>query len=89
MSRAFPAPGFSQADAPLRLPARGTVRSDLRIQAGRQLRMSLWLMAVIAVALTATLLARPASSPSLTEFRGAPQNTRTASAGVPSSTAIR
>lgn len=89
MSRAFSATGSSQADAPLRLPARGTVRSDLRIQAGRQLRMSLWLMGVLAVALTATLMARPASTPSLTEFRAAAQNTRTASAAIASSSAIR
>ena len=88
MNRAFPAPDFSKADAPLRMPARTAVRNDLRIQAGRQLRMSLWLVAVLAVALTATLMARPAAGPSFTADQTT-KSTRTASSMVPAVVAMR
>ena len=88
MNRAFSAPDFSNAEAPLRMPAKAAVRGDLRIQAGRQLRMSLWMVAVLAVALTATLLARPVSGSSLTEFQVG-KAARTASSMVPAVVAMR
>lgn len=57
-SRAFPAPSFHAGDEPLRLP-RSTRRDDVRIDAGRQLRLGLWLVLVISIGFGATLAARP------------------------------
>lgn len=57
-SRAFPAPAFGTQDEPLRLP-RKSRRNDIRIEAGRQLRLGLWLVLVLTLALGATLASRP------------------------------
>jgi hypothetical protein len=62
-SQAFPstsidAGSVSRRDDPIRMDEVAR-RDDIRIEAGRQLRMSLWLVAVIATAFVATLAARP------------------------------
>jgi hypothetical protein len=83
---------IAKADAPLRLPVSRTRVRDLRVEAARQLRMSLWLMGVIAVAFTATLLARPQASPTaaLTEFSGLKTSgMQTATAAIEPATTLR
>jgi len=47
-------------DAPLRQPSREPRRPDIRIEAGRQLRASLWLVLVMGVGILVTIAARPA-----------------------------
>ncbi|MFO1147896.1 MAG: hypothetical protein U1E62_05910 [Alsobacter sp.] len=51
------------ADAPLRQPALETRRPDIRIEAGRHLRASLWLVLVMGVGLAIAFAARPAPQP--------------------------
>jgi hypothetical protein len=46
-------------EAPLRLTEASRRSRDVRLDAGRQLRTSLWLILVIGVAFAATLAARP------------------------------
>lgn len=57
LDRAVPAPSFS--DAPLRAASGRRPNQEIRIEAARQLRMSLWLVAVTAIALCAVLASRP------------------------------
>lgn len=58
-------PASQAGDEPLRLPEPSRRGREVRIEAGRQLRMSLWLMLVIGIAFAATLAARPQSDGSI------------------------
>jgi hypothetical protein len=68
------------SDAPLRQPARAPRRPDIRIEAGRQLRASLWLVLVMGVGILVTIAARPAPQ---AEAFAAPGKTMALGASAP------
>jgi hypothetical protein len=60
----------THGDAPLRQPTREARRPDIRIEAGRQLRASLWLMLLMGVGLAVTMASRPVAQTDATAEPG-------------------